>query len=297
MLKDMWRFKDTAAGKFLAVAMSIILVIGMTNTNALAFAEDAEGQPETMEVSDVIDLTKVKFEIGEGASVKVASEAVADGDTIEATSHEAFGFKVSADEGYEIESVAVDGEELAAEGDGSYEIAAGDMNGDALKVQVKTTAAPADDPAESEEPTKADTPAKEEATQETPAPEEEITYPAFKGYGKINGTTVKVTAEKGVLPAGTSLKISEAKNENKVVDAVENAIGDETTLDNYVAFNVSFFDEDWNEIQPNGPISVSVVNSELEGDEVAAFYVEDKSLVAEEVTLASTAGDIQKFEA
>ena len=303
MLKDMWRFKDTAAGKFLAVAMSIILVIGMTNTNALAFAEDAdgaEGQSETMEVSDVIDLTKVTFEIGEGASVKAASETVKDGDAIEATSHEAFGFNVSADEGYEIESVAVDGEELAAEGDGAYEIAADDMNGDVLKVQVKTAAAPADEPAESEEPTQPEqpaAPAEEEATQETPAPEEEITYPAFEGYGKINGTTVKVTAEKGVLPAGTSLKISEAQNENKVVDAVENAIGDETTLDNYVAFNVSFFDEDWNEIQPNGPISVSVVNSELEGDEVAAFYVEDKSLVAEEVTLASTADDIQKFEA
>lgn len=145
----MWQFKDTAAGKFLAVAMSVILVIGMTNSNAFAYAAGTD-EPDTMEVSDIIDTTKVTFDIAEGATVEVAAPgeepaAVENEDVVEALSHEAFKFTVEAQEGFEVSAIAVNDEAVEIAEDGEYEIAAEDMSGEDVTVKVETEAVPAEE--------------------------------------------------------------------------------------------------------------------------------------------------------
>ena len=71
--------------------MSVILVLGMTNSNAFAYAAGTD-EPDTMEVSDIIDTTKVTFDVAEGgATVEVAAPgeqpaAVEDEDVVEALS-------------------------------------------------------------------------------------------------------------------------------------------------------------------------------------------------------------------
>lgn len=171
MLERMLDLRDTSGGKFLAVFMSVVLVLSMTNV--FAFAESgnaATAQQGTIEdsadqeavqsdsglvsddsaaaepVSTSANEATVTFE-ADNASVSVNGQTLAD--SLLATAfHEDLAFSVDADAGYEIESITAKSssnvEVPVATQDGVSVIAAENVDG-ALVVTVKAVAVMGED--------------------------------------------------------------------------------------------------------------------------------------------------------
>ena len=78
--------------------------------------------------------------------------------------------------------------------------------------------------------------------------------PAQSFTGKANGVTVSVTAEEGTFPAETTMKVTTV-NRTDVFEAVQEAVEGEVA--SLKAVDITFFDQEGNEIQPAKEVHVT----------------------------------------
>ena len=79
----------------------------------------------------------------------------------------------------------------------------------------------------------------------------------IQGSYEYNGVTVDVNAPEGAFPAGTTLSIVPVVN-SSIDQAVAGALEDTKQLNGTVAFNISFFDSNGNELQPAAGYQVDI---------------------------------------
>lgn len=152
---------------------------------------------------------------------------------------------------------------------------------------------PAEEVNETEPAAEPETPAvaeeREAAAEEAPAPE------SFEGYAHVGSITVKVTAEAGVVPAGTEVHAKRV-SDGAVREAVEEAVAEEgKALDGYEAIDVTLV-KDGQEIQPNGKVNVCFFDANLEGEDVAVYHVADDASAVTEVDARQADADVQSFD-
>lgn len=79
--------------------------------------------------------------------------------------------------------------------------------------------------------------------------------PEFKGEQKVGRVNVKITAERGIFPEGTTFKAVDIFDKDHL-DIINEAI-DETGAYAKAAVDITFYDKTGKEIQPNGMVQVS----------------------------------------
>jgi uncharacterized repeat protein (TIGR02543 family) len=79
----------------------------------------------------------------------------------------------------------------------------------------------------------------------------------IQGSYEYNGVTVDVNAPEGAFPAGTTLSIVPVVS-SSIDQAVAGALEDTKQLNGTVAFNISFFDSNGNELQPAAGYQVDI---------------------------------------
>ena len=144
-------------------------------------------------------------------------------------------------------------------------------------VPAETKSAPAEETAEptqetaesdvavqSEEPAVTEESAEAE-TETAESTETEKETAAFQAsYTLEDGSaTITASAEEGVFPEGTTLKAERITEESDQYDSVEESLAAEAEKDNkdlldFVAFDITFFDEAGNEIEPDGSVDISI---------------------------------------
>lgn len=98
---------------------------------------------------------------------------------------------------------------------------------------------------------------------------EEGSHPEFNASEKINGVTITVSAEEGILPAGTKLDVKEVTTqiEDAVKEKVESEAEDGTTVTSVIAYDINLMyngeklDNSWSE---QGYVNVTFSGSRIE---------------------------------
>lgn len=122
-----------------------------------------------------------------------------------------------------------------------------------------------------------------------------------------DGTTVTIHAPAGVLPEGAYVKVRPVEDQ-AVIDAVADEVAKGGAVANEVkAFDITLHDADGAEVQPDGPLTVTISNTDMPTDEVSVYHVTDAGddpasgegaddLRAQEVETAKAKADEQVFE-
>ena len=66
-------------------------------------------------------------------------------------------------------------------------------------------------------------------------------------------------------------------------------------MDSAVALDISIVDKDGNEIQPNGIVNITFVNTGVSGDEVKIYHVEDDASAVTEIANNTDSFDASHF--
>ncbi|MBQ9305065.1 InlB B-repeat-containing protein, partial [Butyrivibrio sp.] len=131
---------------------------------------------------------------------------------------------------------------------------------------------------------------KEEKVKEEKVKEEKKDdMPAKDFTGSAGGMDVFVSADEGVFPKGTTMKVR-AISDAEALDAAKDALGENAKSAKGV--DISFYDEDGNEIEPADSKSVRVsisLSKELEGESFSVVHKDDEGN-AEEIAPASSDG-------
>ncbi|MBQ6414814.1 MAG: hypothetical protein IJJ65_01030, partial [Butyrivibrio sp.] len=126
---------------------------------------------------------------------------------------------------------------------------------------------------------------KEEKVKE----EKKDDMPAKDFTGSDGGMDVFVSADEGVFPKGTTMKVK-AISDAEALDAAKDALGDGAKSAKGV--DITFYDKDGNEIEPADSKSVRVsisLSKELEGESFSVVHKDDEGN-AEEIAPASSDG-------
>ena len=133
----------------------------------------------------------------------------------------------------------------------------------------------------------------EEAEPESNTNETELS--AFDQTAFAGKVGVHAYAAEGVLPKGARL-IVEQVNRKAILNAVENTVSDNNKeMDSAVALDISIVDKDGNEIQPNGIVNITFVNTGVSGDEVKIYHVEDDASAVTEIANNTDSFDASHF--
>ena len=133
----------------------------------------------------------------------------------------------------------------------------------------------------------------EEAEPESNTNETELF--AFDQTAFAGKVGVHASAAEGVLPKGARL-IVEQVNRKAILNAVENTVSDNNKeMDSAVALDISIVDKDGNEIQPNGIVNITFVNTGVSGDEVKIYHVEDDASAVTEIANNTDSFDASHF--
>ena len=112
----------------------------------------------------------------------------------------------------------------------------------------------------------------EELIEEDAEDEEGLNEETLTFNGKANSVSVKVTAEPGTFPEGTTMKVTKVAKAD-VEDAVEAAMGEEVR--DFRAVDITFY-ADGKEVQPKKDVSVKLTTSAFDTDEnLSVVHVED----------------------
>lgn len=125
------------------------------------------------------------------------------------------------------------------------------------------------------------------------------------GTKKVNGVSITIEAPEGVLPDGASftVKAITGKDQDKIENTVEKELTDDETLESLQSFDITIYDQDGTEIQPDGSVNVIFKNADAAdaiadpAKEVKIFHMDDSLKSAEEVTKVDTTSDALKIEA
>ncbi|MSS14163.1 DUF7507 domain-containing protein [Porcincola intestinalis] len=122
------------------------------------------------------------------------------------------------------------------------------------------------------------------------------TMPAQDFEGSVSGVSVRVHADEGRFPEGTTMHlapVSKASILNN--DSVQDAVGEDKEVVDAIAVDITFQDKDGKEIEPAGTISVNMATSrDVSGDRHQVLHIDDSGN-ASQVTDASADG--ASFEA
>lgn len=91
---------------------------------------------------------------------------------------------------------------------------------------------------------------------------------------KVDKTTVKASADAGVLPKDATLVVKPITNKNDI-SKIKEAIESEVNVEEIKAFDISFTDKDGKEIQPDGTVNVQIKDSDIDEDS-QVYHVDDK---------------------
>lgn len=124
--------------------------------------------------------------------------------------------------------------------------------------------------------------------------EEEI---EFSDEKVVDGVTIKVSADKGVFPAGSTLSVRKVTDVEATNTGVVSAINKERTADRTVAssktFDIKIYDVDGNEIQPDnekGEVKVSFTDSMIAKSnlETSVYHIDRDAGIVDADKLNST---------
>ncbi len=131
---------------------------------------------------------------------------------------------------------------------------------------------------------------------------------AFSMTKVVDGVEISVEAPTGVLPEGASFQavaITDDSSITKIQDSIESQLSDDKSVTDVKAFDITIYDSNGNEVQPNtdkGTVKVTFNNVDTAGvqadssKDMEVFHVTDTLASAEEVS--SSIGDGQvSFEA
>ena len=105
----------------------------------------------------------------------------------------------------------------------------------------------------------------ENLTEEGDELKKETLFPAFESFVEVEdgSAVVYVKAEEGVLPEGTTFAARRIETDTEEYASVENSLEQEaaksdTEVLDFVAYDITFFDAEGNETEPNGEVQVSI---------------------------------------
>ena len=123
----------------------------------------------------------------------------------------------------------------------------------------------------------------EEETSESETEEEEESGETELRADAGNGTQVIVRKLHGSFPAGAYVKVFIVPNDS-AQSAVEKVLDEHTELVDLIAYDITIYDKDGNEIIPDDDVEVMILGAFLEGgQDVSVYHIEDNGN-AEKVT-------------
>lgn len=108
---------------------------------------------------------------------------------------------------------------------------------------------------------------------------------------KESGTTITVDTMEGIVPDGTELTVSELSKGDAAdyIDAINASLPNGQAVNSYKAYDVTLVDEDDNELEPDGEVSVTFKNIKgLESDSIKVFHFKNNDVDQMEVLESST---------
>lgn len=180
------------------------------------------------------------------------------------------------------------GEDIKEEEPKAEEPKVGSPKVDKPKEELPKLDKPIEQAPKAEEP-KAEGPNKEELKVEAPKVEEPEAEPpkvdeiekekAVNLTSKVNGVTVVISAEPGVLPNDTILDVKALsdKDSKNYSEAIMEKTG--TSLDNFKLFDITLLDNEKNEIQPKGNVEVSFSGVDFikDSEEIVVYHLESNT--------------------
>ncbi len=120
--------------------------------------------------------------------------------------------------------------------------------------------------------------------------------PAQDFEGSVSGVSVRVHADEGRFPEGTTMHLAPVSKASILSnDSVQDAVGEDKEVVDAIAVDITFQDKDGKEIEPVGTISVSMSTTrDVSGDSHQVLHIDDSGN-ASQVTDASADG--ASFEA
>ena len=285
-----------------ALALAAIVVIGVIlNHSADRVLKATDGSVETSSSSEEIEEQIPEEQPAEETidlSLSAPEEEVLE-TTSEAAGQEEAALETAAEsEAPEvITEAAAEGEapelitETAAEGEVPEETEVSAEAGGEEHVFVTTldndneTAEAPEEAAEEEHVivTTKDNEASEEETPDAEEEEEEESGETELRADAGNGTQVIVRKLHGSFPAGAYVKVFIVPNDS-AQSAVEKVLDEHTELVDLIAYDITIYDKDGNEIIPDNDVEVTILGANLaEGQDVSVYHIEENG-VAEKVT-------------
>ena len=285
-----------------ALALAAIVVIGVIlNHSADRVLKATDGSVETSSSSEELEEQVPEEQPAEETidlSLSAPEEEVLE-TTSEAAGQEEAALETAAEsEAPEvITEAAAEGEapelitETAAEGEVPQETEVSAEAGGEEHVFVTTldndneTAEAPEEAAEEEHVivTTKDNEASEEETPDAEEEEEEESGETELRADAGDGTQVIVRKRHGSFPAGAYVKVLIVPYES-AQSAVEKALDENTELVDLIAYDITIYDKDGNEIIPDDDVEVMILGASLEGGQDVSVYHIEENGVAEKVT-------------
>lgn len=120
--------------------------------------------------------------------------------------------------------------------------------------------------------------------------EEIISMPPFSFNDSIDGMNISISADEGIFPENTSVNIS-VLDDNSATTIAEQTLGSEN-VKQAKAVDITFYNSDGIEIQPNGNVNINISYSTIEGDNFTVLHEHDGTV--EEIN-ASADSDSASF--
>lgn len=280
--------------------LAILLCVALMGTvvyneGLISFASNDEVQEQTSET------TEASAEASEeGTYATVVAEPIVSEDTEQAESTEASMESTESAEATETTEGSIESTETTETTEGSMESTEATETTEGSMESTEATDAAETETADAET---AETETAETETTETDETTEgknllETLVDLLTGAKEttltqtVGEVTITLTADKGVFPAGATLSAEalSSEEETKAAEAVDAALGEETTVVKTMSYDITILDADGKEIQPaDGTVQVTFAAAEAiaeaseEGKELKVFHLADDASTATEV--------------
>lgn len=240
--------------RWMALLLAVVLVAGTCVYSSSGSLRATDGvDPMTEEAAS--DVTEEETE----PEVVVVSE----GDETEPEEGETADINMP-----EEEPAAAEGEESTGKTEDAEEVPSEDG-----KTEEETTAEEKTEDEKAEEKTEEKLP--EELAVEMPAQTLRATAE--------DGAAVKVSAPEGALPKGATVTISVVTDKDVLEKFVEAAESEGKIVADIKIYDVTIWDAEGNEIQPDASVEVTISNTGMEGDDASVFHADDESAPVKKV--------------
>ena len=122
------------------------------------------------------------------------------------------------------------------------------------------------------------------------------TRPAQDFEGSVSGVSVRVHADEGRFPEGTTMHLAPVSRSSILSnDSVQDAVGEDREVVDAIAVDITFRNKNGDEIEPDGAISVSMSTSRsVNGESHQVLHIDDSGNASQ---VAGASADGASFEA